>query len=279
MQKWIKIIKIFAGKCKRDHIDAFAAQSAFFLLLSLIPFLMMLGSMLQYTVVSEATLLRFVNELMPEYIAPFVISIINEVYHKSVGIVSVTAVTAIWSAAKGVQYVTEGLNLIYGVSETRGWFVRRFWAVVYTAVFLVAVVAALVLLVFGNAIQGILAEYVPLFVQATKLLFQFRGLIMLGVMSGLFTVFYKTLPNDKMLPKEHRLTLRNQFPGAALCAVAWYLFSFGISVYVDYFNGFSMYGSLTTVVLVMLWLYFGMYIMMFCAEINMLFGEILMEKK
>ena len=44
------------------------------------------------------------------------------------------------------------------------------------------------------------------------------------------------------------------------------------SVYVDYFNGFSMYGSLTTIALIMLWLYFCMYIMMMSAEVNVVFN-------
>lgn len=275
--KWIKNIKLFMEKCRNDNIGAFAAQSAFFLLLSLIPFLMVFSSLLQYTMVSEAALLRFVNELVPEYIAPFVISIIHEVYHKSVGIVSITAVAAIWSAAKGVQHLAAGFNMVYGVNETRNLLVRRFWAVVYTLVFMLSIVAALVLLVFGNSIQGILAGYVPFLAQATDLLFQLRSLIMLGGLSLVFTVLFRTLPNDKGIT-DHKPTLKNQFPGAFLCAVFWYLLSAAFSVYLDYFNGFSMYGSLTTIVLVMLWLYFGMYIMMLCAEINMLYGEQILKK-
>jgi hypothetical protein len=58
-----------------------------------------------------------------------------------------------------------------------------------------------------------------------------------------------------------------------ICAVAWYVFSFALSIYVDYFNGFSMYGSLTTIALIMLWLYFCMYIMMMSAEVNVIFNE------
>ena len=71
-----------------------------------------------------------------------------------------------------------------------------------------------------------------------------------------------------------KATLRSQVPGAVICALAWYVFSFGLSIYVQYFNGFSMYGSLTTIVLVMLWLYFCMYIMMACAEFNVIFEDI-----
>lgn len=270
--KWIRSVACFADKCKKDNIGAFAAQSAFFLLLSLIPFLMVFSSLLQYTVVSEATLLKYVNSLAPEYIVPFVVSIIHEVYHKSVGIVSVTAVAAIWSAAKGVQSIAEGFNCIYGVKETRNWLVRRFWAVVYTLVFMVSVIAALVLLVFGKSIQGILVENVPILSQATQVFFRLRGLFALFVLSLVFTVFFKTLPNEKGI-EEYKLTLKNQFPGAVLCALAWYLVSAGISVYLDYFNGFSMYGSLATIALVMLWLYLGMYSMLLCAQINLLIGK------
>lgn len=270
--KWIKNTKLFIDKCRRDNISAFASQAAFFLLLSLIPFLMVFSSMLQYTMVSEAMLLRFVNELVPEYIAPFVISVIHEVYHKSVGIVSVTAAAAVWSAAKGIQHLAAGLNVVYGVNETRNLLIRRFWAVVYTLVLMLSIVAALVLLVFGNGIRKILAGYVPFLAQATDFLFQFRSLIMLAGLSCVFTALFRTLPNHKGMTG-YRLTLKNQFPGAVLCAVSWYFLSAAISVYLDYFNGFSMYGSLTTIVLLMLWLYFGMYIMMLCAEINMLFGE------
>ena len=81
-----------------------------------------------------------------------------------------------------------------------------------------------------------------------------------------FDIIFAALPNRK-------LTLRSQLPGALICAVAWYVFSFGLSVYVDYFNGFSMYGSLTTIVLIMLWLYFCMYIMMMSAEFNLMFQD------
>ena len=275
--KWIKHIRLLVKKCREDNIGAFASQTAFFLLLSLIPFFMVLSSLLKYTYVSEATLMRYVNGLVPEYIAPFVISIIHEVYNKSVGIVSITAIAGIWSAAKGIQHMAAGFNMIYGVNETRNLFVRRFWAVVYTLVFMASIVAALVLLVFGNSIQGVLSGYLPILALATEALFRLRGLIMLLGLSFVFTILFKTLPNNKAITG-HKLTLKNQFPGAVLCAVFWYFISAGISVYLEYFNGFSMYGSLATIVLVMLWLYFGMYVMLFCAEINKMFGDKISRK-
>lgn len=259
-------IKSFLDKCKRDNINAFAAQTAFFIILSAIPFLMLFSSLLRYTPVPESILMTIVNRFMPEYIAPFIISIIEEVYNRSFGLMSATAVVAIWSAAKGVQYMAQGLNVVNDDVETRNWLVLRLWAILYTIVFVLAIVVTLILLVFGNSIQNMIIQYVPFLERTTSVIIGFRALIMIGLLIILFLVIFKTLPNRKS-------TFRAQLPGAVICAVAWYVFSFGLSVYVDYFNGFSMYGSLTTIALIMLWMYFCMYIMMMCAEINVIFND------
>ena len=51
--KLIGNVKSFLDKCKRDKINAYSAQSAFFIILSIIPFLMVFSSLLQYTSVIE----------------------------------------------------------------------------------------------------------------------------------------------------------------------------------------------------------------------------------
>lgn len=264
--KIIGNVKAFMDKCKRDKINAYSAQSAFFIILSIIPFLMLFSSLLRYTNITEGMLLKIIERVMPQYVAPFLISLLDEVYNRSMGIVSATAVAAVWSAAKGVQYMTDGLNSVNDLEETRNWFVLRFWAVIYTMVLLVAIVITMLVLVFGNSLHHIATEYFPFIGNAVSLFAQFRGFWMLLFLVFFFDVIFTALPNRK-------LTLRSQLPGAIICGVAWYLFSFGLSVYVDYFNGFSMYGSLTTIVLIMLWLYFCMYIMMMSAEINVVFNE------
>ncbi len=264
--KIIGNVVAFMDKCKRDKINAYSAQAAFFIILSAIPFLMVFSSLLQYTSVSESYIMQVVDRLMPEYISPFVISVIEEVYNRSFGIISVTAIAAIWSAAKGVQYMTDGLNSCNDLEETRNWFVLRLWAIVYTVIFLVAIIFLLVVLVFGNSLQTLATHYLPFMTHITNLFSSLRGLIMLGILILFFDIVFTKLPNRK-------LTFKSQLPGAVICAVAWYVFSFGLSIYVDYFNGFSMYGSLTTIALIMLWIYFCMYIMMMCAEVNVVFND------
>lgn len=236
------------------------------MILSAIPFLMLFSSLIQYTPITEGMILQLVNQAMPQYIAPFVISIINEVYTKSFGIVSVAAVAAIWSAAKGVQYLTDGLNVVNDIEETRSWFVLRFWAIIYTIVFALVIILVLICLVFGHSLQDLIIRYVPLMEYVMDIIMKLRVLVLLVIMIVLFLVVFTLIPNRKT-------TFRSQLPGAIICALSWYLFSWGFSVYVNYFNGFSMYGSLTTIVLIMLWMYFCMMSMLMSAEFNVVFDE------
>ncbi len=270
MIKFIFSIYKFTQKCREDNIAAFAAQSAFFMMVSFIPFLLVISSILRYTPVTEDILVEMVQGILPSYLSPFLVSIIDEVYTRSIGIVSLTAVVAIWSSAKGIQYVSYGLNVVHGIPETRNWLVLRIWATIYTFGFVLALVALLVLIIFGNQIQDLVVEMFPILTPLMDMVIHIRYMVVLPVLSLFFVLFYRLLPNGRK--KEEKLTIRNQLPGAILCAGAVVALSFGISVYVDYFHGFSMYGNLTTLVLVMLWLYSCMYIFLICAECNVFFA-------
>ncbi len=264
--------RIFWKKCKKDNVSAFASQAAFFIVMSLIPFIMLFISLVQYTPITEAMIMEMINRVMPTYISPFLISIIHEMYSHSIGIISVTAVVAIWSAAKGIQYLTNGLNTVYDIEETRNWLFLRLRAILYTLMLLISIIVSLILMVFGHSLQKLLLKYMPFISEMTGGIIRLRSLILLAVLIVFFAVMYKMLPNRKA-------SIRSQLPGSIMSAVGWALLSFGISVYVDYFNGFSMYGSLTTIVLVMLWLYFGMYILLVAAEVNNIYEERWAEKR
>ena len=131
MQKAIRLVTRFLAKCQKDKINAYSAQIAFFIILSIIPFLMVFSSMLQYTSITEDMVFEIIERVMPQYVAPFLVTLVKEIYTRSMGIISVTAIIAIWSAAKGIQYMADGLNAVHELKETRNWFVLRFWAVIY----------------------------------------------------------------------------------------------------------------------------------------------------
>lgn len=264
--KMIFSVAKYLKECREDKLNAYAAQTAFFILLAIIPFLMVFLAFLQFTPITESMLLAIFKKGLPEYISPFFISITDEIYNRSMGITAVTAVVAIWSAAKGMQYLTAGLNAVHDLEEKRNWVVLRFWAVVDTVIFMIAIIFTLLVMVFGNGIRSLALQYLPILQDLSVILSSFRGLLLFSVLAVFFDVVFALLPSK-------RVSLKSQIPGAVLCSLAWYAISFLLSVYIDYFNGFSMYGSLTTIALLMLWLYFCIYSMLLCAELNAIFSE------
>ena len=82
------------------------------------------------------------------------LSISSPICNSSGALVGVSAVTALWSASRGIYGMLTGLNAVYGVSENRGYIYTRSISVVYTFVFILILLLTLVLHVFGSAAVG-----------------------------------------------------------------------------------------------------------------------------
>lgn len=263
----VEMIRGFLKRLNKDHVGAYAAQSAYFILLSFIPFVLLLVTLVKYTPLTQEIVTTALIRMVPEEFSSFIRVIVNEVFGKSAAFVPVSAIIALWSAGKGVNALSKGLNCIYQVEETRGYVINRLRSAVYTLVFVVAVAVTLLLLVFGNQIQMGIAERFPVIAKVTSVLVGMRTMITLVLLCLVFLMIYKFVPN-------RRATLKSQIPGAMVSSVAWSLFSLAFSIYIDLTPGtVNMYGSLTTLVLIMLWLYFCMWILLIGAEINSYFED------
>ena len=271
MGKWKKIrtqILRIIVTVTSHHTGAYAAQAAYFFVLSLIPIFLLLLTMVQFTPVTMNDVMEAVLQVFPESVAPLIRSIVIQVYTQSGTVIPVTIIVALWSAGKGVLSVTSGLNCIYAKTETRNYFYLRIRASFYTVLFLLAIMLSLILSVFGNSISVMLYEYVPFLSKVVDFIIRIRTFVTLVVLTVFWDLVYKFLPNRKNRAKT---TLRRQLPGAVFTACGWLLVSFIFSVYLDIFTGFTnMYGSLTTIILILLWLYVCMYIILLCVGVNAL---------
>ncbi len=267
VNKTIKLIRGFLRAMNEDHVGAYAAQSAYFIMLSFIPFIILLLTLIQYTTLTRADIYGAAQVIFPDSMNGFVIDIINEVYSKTAVTVSLSAITAAWSAGKGFLALMRGMNSVYDVEEQRNYIILRFRSAIYTIVFVVSIILSLVVLVFGNSIHRAAVVHMPFLAVITGMILKLKDVVAIAFFTLVFMLLYKFVPNRKA-------RLLSQAPGAVFSSVCWYLFSIGFSLYVTYTPGLSnMYGSLTTIILVMLWLYFCMYIILLGAEINSYFEE------
>lgn len=254
----------FAKQMSKQNISAFSANAAFFIFLSLIPMLIMMCTIIPYTPLSEMTLVNAITEITPDAFNPLLISVISQVYDKSAGVLSVAAVATVWSAGKGVLALMRGLNAVNDVEEERNYFVVRTVASFYTVIVMIMLIILLILSVFGNVLVAVIVRYIPNISLLFDVLFKLRFLLVWVVLTFVLTLIYVYLPGRKR-------KLFYQIPGAAVSAIMWSGFSWIFSAYVDSYDGVTAYGTLSIIILVMLWLYFGIYIVMVGAYLNRYF--------
>ena len=263
-----RLIRAFTRKLSDDSISAFAAQAAFFTILSVFPFLMFLLSLLNYLPFSVTELKDFILSVFPSIISTVITDILSEVSTQTPGtVLSVTALAALWSASRGALALVRGINAVYGHKQHRNYLRLRIISALYTLVFAILLVISLLLLVFGNQVYRLIMSHIPLLGDTAFFILSLRPIIILSLLTGFFLLFYMVIPS-------RRIKFLHAFPGAVLSAGGWLLFSFLFSFYIDHMGRFSrLYGSLTAIAVCMLWLYFCMYILFIGAEINMILSH------
>jgi len=250
------------------HITTHAANAGYFMVLSVLPSLVLLLSCLQYTGLDAAYLVGLLEGIVPSAFLPAAQKLILSTYaYRSGALLSVSAAGALWSASRGIYGLLMGLNTIYGVREDRGYFYTRSISVVYTFGFVLVLMVTLVLGVFGEAL---LEKLLPAEGFAGYLISEavdWRFLVMLTLQTALFAAMYTVLPNWKN-------SLRSSLPGAVLASLGWLLFTALFSRYVEGMVSYShIYGSVYTLALSMLWLYFCLIILFFGGAMNRLLSD------
>lgn len=235
---------------RKAQVGAFGAQAAFFVLLSAMPFLVFLTAILHYVPWSETDLTR----ILPAPLSGALEQLLPEA-SPSAAVLSVSAVTALLSASRGIVALTRGLNRMYGLEETRNYFLLRFFAFAETLILEIALICTL-----GGAVQGeSLGASVGLTGGWWSAVRTVGGALLL---TAFFLFFYTVLP-------DHSTGIRPHIPGAVGAAVGWIVFTKAYSFYVEQVADFPrLYGALSNVAMLMLWLWLCLCILLAGAFLN-----------
>lgn len=264
-----KIIRAFGRKVKEDNVAAFSAQAAFFVIISFFPFFMLFLTLIQYLSIERGVLLNVIDQFFPDSIDEMVISILNEIYKGDSGtLISVTAaVSALWAASRGILGIVKGLNAVYGIRESRNNFKLRIISAFYTLTFAIILIVTIFILVFGNQLYHWIIQKIPVLSHLALVIISIRTIAGLLILTSFFLMVYMVIPN-------RTTRIYKEFPGALIAAAGWMGFSYLYSYYIDNMSNYSKtYGSLTAIVLFMLWFYFIMHILFIGGEINVVLSS------
>lgn len=262
-----RLINLLSKKIQEDHIAAYSAQAAFFIIISFFPFIMLLLSIIKFFPLEESAMLKLFTQIFPTAVDAMIVSVINQIYDSATSstVISITAITALWSAGKGFLAIMKGLNAVYEIKETRQNILLRLIAAFYTLMFAIMLTTTMVMFVFGNRLYYWIEQKFPKLMDTALVIISLRTILGLIILIVFFLVIYIVIPNRKA-------KIISELPGGMFCAAGWMGFSYAFSYYIDNFSNYSAtYGSLTAIVLFMLWMYFCMYLLFLGAELNLLF--------
>ena len=244
---WVRRIVIRLKQMRGMEISLHASHACFFMMLSVFPGLLLVVGFLRYTELRVEDLIALLEGSIPDALEPYIWRIVSDAFEKSsVGLLSLSAMMALWSSGRGILGLMRGLNSIYGVSDDRGWLRIRLTGMCYTLLFLLALIGTVVLYVFRRVVPWI----------------NWGFFAVVAVQTLLFTAMFMFLPNQ-------RNGFRESLPGALFSSLGWMAFSGLFSVYVDHFNRYTnIYGSVYGVALAMLWLYMCVSIVFYGAVLN-----------
>lgn len=268
----VRKLKYITDTVYEDRLTVYAAQTAFYICISAIPFVMLLIMLSRIVMPSLSfEIAPTLHQLLPHGASEIVDYIFTEASRSAdIPLLSTAAVTALWSASRGMRGIMRGVSEVYDVSMKGTFVYTVIRSVVYTAVFIVILLFTVLFFVTGGLYASRLApvgesrgRHLGILLFLLFLCLYFSLLYYVVARGGIFYRRGKSVSKD--CPEKYA----SQLPGALFAAGGWILFSYFYSLYIRFFPRSSyVYGSLGAVVFLMLWLYFCIFIILLGAEIN-----------
>ncbi len=274
MKRLFKNIQYFSRKATASRIGAYSAQTAFFMFLSLIPLVMLILSLIRQLGSPVESISAIANEFAPGAVSSFFEIYIDEIVDDGrFSLTIASAVVLLWSASRGIFSIIGGLNSVYQIKEERNYFLIRLLAIFYTISFIIMLIGALLLMVFGDSLNDLLYSLLPDLKGLVYIISSLRFILGFIILILFFSILYKSLPCGE-------LKFIDQIPGAVITSAGWVSFSILFSFFVDNFSNYAnVYGSLTAIIVLLLWLYICMYIMFIGAQVNCILSAKVNEDK
>lgn len=268
LRKNVIFLVMFIKKIGDDDIFALGAQLAYYMVLSFIPFLMFLMTLVGFSRLNSDAVLNLLSNVMPTEAFNLIQSTVIEIVDREqTGLLWISIALAIWVSSSGFKAVIKGLNKAYGVKETRSYIKLKLISMIYTILLALIVIATLFLFVFGDVIGDFFIKVLehPEFIY--YIWNMLRYVVVILIMILFFMFLYNATPCV-------RLGWLEVIPGAIITTLGWISISYIFAYYVNNFSNYSrLYGSLGAVFMFMTWMFITSMILILGGEINAVLAE------
>lgn len=266
---FVGIGKSLFHKFQQDDAMGGAAEMAFRFMFAIFPLLIFLAGLSSYIArwlgIENPTeeILAQAGEQLPSDVQSIIEPQLRDIFEsQNAGLLTVTALTAIWVASSGTKTVMKTLNRVYEVEESRPFIKKQAVGVGLTVVGGLVFLAGAIVLVVGQAAGAQVAEWVGLEGEWSTIVYFARIPIVLALIAIAVGLVYWSAPNTDQ-------PLKWVTWGGGLFVLMWIVATLGFGFYVSNFGSYNAtYGSLGAVIILMTWLYLSSLLLIVGAEVN-----------
>ncbi|MBC1560355.1 YihY/virulence factor BrkB family protein [Listeria booriae] len=250
---------------KSARVTSHAAQLTFYILLSILPMMLVFGNLIPLLPIPKEEIYNTLQTFMPPEVYDILHPVIESMLTNASGTaISLGLITAIWSASKCFSALQEVLNIVYQAPDRKNFIVTRIMSFLMMLVIIVVIGAVVFVFAFGEQIVTFLQDQFDLKLDALADLGAAKWFITPIFLFILFLIIYWLVPNVKW-------KIRKSVIGALFATIGWLAATELLSAYVS-FQGDKIlgFGSLSIMIVIMLWLYFVSIILLLGAFINVI---------
>lgn len=262
---WKKIILKVKDRIAENNLTIVAAGVAFYAFLAIFPALVALLSIYGLAVDPQQAEQQItqLSGMMPKEAFSIIKERIDNFLETSGSALgwgtALGILISLWSANAGTKSLFTGIDIAYNTKNKRGFIKQNALTLVFTLGAIVTLFLSMALIVIFPVIVHTLG--LPDYIES--LISWLRWPLLAGIVIMVISMIYKFAP-DRRKPQ-----LKWVMVGASLATLLWLLASLGFSYYVSNFGNYGeMYGSISAVVIMLLWLFITSFIILIGAEVN-----------
>lgn len=256
----------FFQEISRDSLVTRASSLAYSFMLAIFPGIIFLFTLIPYIPIDgfQDQLMSLIAMVLPKNAYLTVQSTLEDIIKKqNGGLLSFGFLAALFFSTNGVNKLMQSFNKASLQPETRGWFRQRFVAIALTVIMVFA-------LIFGLAIITV-SEYI---ISRLKSEIHFKDWFWIYIIASvrwiiLVVIYFITLSILYRYGPSYQKKWKLFSPGAWLATVLALLTSWAFAFYINHFGNYNkLYGSIGTLIVIMIWLFLNSLIILIGFELN-----------
>ena len=279
LKKWSKRIKpwgfkelsiydaasIFWKGYLEGSITTRASSLAFNFFLAFFPSLIFLFTLIPYIPIQgfQETLMELLGSVLPESTNQMAFQTINDIVNNPRGgLLSVGFILALYFSTNGMSALIEAFNSSYHIRESRSFIYQKKISLILTLILACLLILTIIIIIFSKSflenllLNGTISREYLYFFSTGKWCVLYTVLL-LGI-----SLLYYLAPNLKV--KWKILS-----PGTIFSSIFIIITSVLFSYYISNFSSYNqIYGSIGTLIIILLWIYFNSIILLTGFEIN-----------